>query len=56
MASSSSSGGGDTLFFEYAILGQQGGIAYCPTNGPGGYYNTGSDGPLGWRWYWWTDD
>jgi len=53
---SSSYGGGDTLFFEYALLGQQGGIAYCPTDGPEGYYNTGSDGPLGWRWYWWTDD
>jgi hypothetical protein len=56
VASSSSYGGGDTLFFEYALLGQQGGIAYCPTDGPEGHYNTGSDGPLGWRWYWWTDD
>ena len=49
-------GGDDTLFFQYAILGQTGGLAYCPSNGPGGYYNAGADGPLGWNWHWWTDD
>ena len=54
--SSSNYGGDDTLFFHYAILGQSGGLAHCPTNGPRGYYNTGTDGPLGWNWHWWTDD
>ena len=49
-------GGDDTLFFTYVILGQRGGFAHCPTNGPVGYHNTGADGPLGWRWHWWTDD
>ena len=53
---SSGYGGRDPLFFEYVILGQRGGLAYCPTEGPGGYYNAGADGPLGWRWHWWTDD
>ena len=53
---SASYGGDDTLFFNYVILGRQGGFAHCPTRGPGGYYNKGADGPLGWRWYWWTDD
>ena len=49
-------GGDDTLFFNYVLLGQTGGLAHCPTNGPYGYYNDGTDGPLGWRWHWWIDD
>ena len=56
VASSGNYGGDDTLFFDYAILGQRGGLAYCPTKGPRGYYNTGTDGALGWNWHWWVDD
>ena len=56
VAQSTSYGGDDTLFFHYVILGQTGGLAHCPTNGPSSYYNTGTDGPLGWRWHWWVDD
>jgi hypothetical protein len=55
-SASGSYGGDDTLFFEYVIMGQRGGLAHCPTNGPGRYYNSGADGPLGWGWHWWIDD
>ena len=49
-------GGDDSLFFEYLILGIDGGIAYCATTGPPGYYNDGTYGHLGGHWYWWVDD
>lgn len=47
-------GGDDTIFFD--SVGHGGGFAYCPTKGPGGYYNSGNHGHLVEDWYWWTDD
>jgi hypothetical protein len=47
-------GGDDTFFFH--LIGRDGGFAYCPTKGPGGYYNTGNHGHLIGDWYWWIDD
>jgi hypothetical protein len=56
VSTSSSYGGDDTLFFTYNIAGASGGLAYCPTKGPKGYYNDGTDGALGGYWHWWADD
>jgi hypothetical protein len=44
------------LFFQYHLAGMEGGIAYCPKEGPRGYYNEGNDGWLAGHWHWWVDD
>jgi hypothetical protein len=43
-----------TFFFS---IGDGGGFAYHPGNDElSGYYNSGADGQLFGKWYWWTDD